>query len=246
VNTFGRVLRRLLAARFQSKSPLTPADGYDLWAPTYDNGDNLLLTLDELVFGNLISNVAIAEKRVLDVGCGTGRHWARILARSPAALSGVDASNGMLDRLREKYPQATLTCTDSHLLPGIADGSFDVVVSTLALGHFADADAAIAEWSRILRPGGDAIVTDLHPEAAERGACTFEHQNRTLTIRLYPRNLASIEAAAAKCGLETVRFEQRLIDEEVRPYFEGKGATPMFVRLKGLPLIYGLHLRKRP
>jgi ubiquinone/menaquinone biosynthesis C-methylase UbiE len=245
VSALGRVLRRLLPARFGSPRPLDPAPGYDLWAPTYDDTDNLLVTLDELVFGSLIAELTISEKRILDVGCGTGRHWAKLLAQRPAALLGVDASQGMLDRLRQKYPQADLRRTDSHLLPGTHDGSFDLVVCTLALAHLPDADAAFAEWSRVLCSDGHAIVTDLHPEAVQRGACTFEHQNRTLEIRLYPRSLASIEGAARKRGLETVKLEQRVIDEAVRPYFEGRGAIAMFDRLAGLPLIYGLHLRKR-
>jgi ubiquinone/menaquinone biosynthesis C-methylase UbiE len=239
------VLRRLLAARPRSTGPLDAVAGYDLWAPTYDDGDNLLVTLDEIVFGNLIGQIAMGGRRVLDVGCGTGRHWARILAMNPAALLGVDASTRMLDRLRAKHPRASLMRTEGYLLPGIPDRSVDVLVSTLALAHFADAEAALAEWSRTLRPGGDAIITDLHPEAVARGACTFEHESRTLTIRLYPRELAAIQDAAAQAGLETVRFEQRVIDEAVQPYFDGKGASPMFARLKGLPLIYGWHLRKR-
>ena len=102
----------------------------------------------------------------------------------------------------------------------------------------------MAEWARVLRPGGDIVLTDLHPEAVARGACTFEHQRRTLLIRLYPRSLDVIVEAAARSGLAPATFEERRIDDAVQSYFERNQATKLFNRIKGLPLIYGLRLRK--
>ena len=108
----------------------------------------------------------------------------------------------MLERLREKYPAATTMLVDGHLLPDIPDQSQDVLVSTLALAHFADVGDTLAEWSRVVRAGGDVVITDLHPEAVARGACTFRHGNRTLAIRLHSRGLDAIVETAARHGRE--------------------------------------------
>ena len=223
---------------------MDPVPAYDLWAPSYDETDNLLVSLDDEIFGRLIGEVGVRGKTVLDVGCGTGRHWAQLLAEGPAHLSGVDASVGMLDRLRAKHPGASVTRVEDHVLAHLPDRSCDLLVSTLALAHFQDVNATMAEWARVLRPGGDIVLTDLHPEAVARGACTFEHERRTLLIRLDPRSLDAILAAAARSGLAPATFEERQIDDAVRSYFEKREATKMFNRLRGLPLIYGLRLRK--
>lgn len=53
---------------------------------------------------------------------------------------------------------------DATLLP-LADRSFDVVVSTLSLHHWADPAGVFAELGRVLRPGGVALIYDLRPFA---------------------------------------------------------------------------------
>src|SRR5436190_9369283 len=70
-----------------------PAAAYDLWAATYDDQpSNLILHLDEIVFGRLLTKVDLQHKTVVDSGCGTGRHWAEILQQGPASLTGYDVS----------------------------------------------------------------------------------------------------------------------------------------------------------
>src|SRR4051812_25648116 len=95
-----RALRRLVPTGRRDA-----ASAYDLWAATYDaEGDNLLVLLDEGLFEGLLRRVEVRGKRVVDVGCGTGRHWAKIAAGGPAELVGYDVSPGMLARLRRKHP----------------------------------------------------------------------------------------------------------------------------------------------
>jgi ubiquinone/menaquinone biosynthesis C-methylase UbiE len=45
------------------------------------------------------------------------------------------------------------------------DASFDVVLSTLSMHHWADPEAGLAEIARVLRPNGRALVWDLRPGA---------------------------------------------------------------------------------
>src|SRR5438270_4798034 len=67
-------LRRLTAA-----TPRAVASAYDLWSATYDDeGDNLLVLLDEELFAGLLARIDVRGKRVVDVGCGTGRHWGKL------------------------------------------------------------------------------------------------------------------------------------------------------------------------
>ena len=108
-------IRERITKLFSRNTETDPAAGYDLWSGSYDQQPgNLMLDLDEAIFSNLLSEVNIRGKTVVDVGCGTGRHWNKLLLQEPAKILGYDVSPGMLDRLKQKYPQATVARTAGH------------------------------------------------------------------------------------------------------------------------------------
>ena len=65
-----------------------------------------MLALDEEVFSGLLSNITIKNKIIADIGCGTGRHWKKILGNDPGKLIGFDVSDEMLKMLQQKFPKA--------------------------------------------------------------------------------------------------------------------------------------------
>src|SRR5438045_907832 len=73
---------------------------YDLWSENYDDQPgNLMLDFDEEIFTMLLDKVDIKDRLVADMGCGTGRHWKKILNKKPGSLTGYDVSEGMLAKL---------------------------------------------------------------------------------------------------------------------------------------------------
>jgi glycosyltransferase involved in cell wall biosynthesis/ubiquinone/menaquinone biosynthesis C-methylase UbiE len=244
VDRFTEARRRRTAPR----APMDPTQAYDLWSATYDDEiDNPLLFLDDQLLSNLLAGVpavSIEGKVIADVGCGTGRHWRWLLAQRPARLIGFDVSTGMLARLGAKYPGAEVHKLDGYPLADTPDGSCDLVISTLTLGYLADPDAALAEWCRILKSGGDMIITDFHPQIAADGTRSFRHQGRTVAIRHYIHPIAALRAAAARRGLVVQRFEEELVDDRLKRFYETDNSQALFQRLRGKPLMYGFHLRK--
>jgi SAM-dependent methyltransferase len=107
--------------------------------------------------------------RVLDLGCGAGRHafeayrrGARVVA-ADLDVKELPPVNAMLAAMRdagEAAPPAAATAlpADATRLP-FADGSFDAVIAAEILEHVPDDIAAMAEIARVLRPGGTAAVT---------------------------------------------------------------------------------------
>ena len=94
--------------------------------------------------------------RWLDVGCGTGALSAGILAAAgPAAVIGVDPSEGFLDLARIQLQDARVRFEigDAQALP-LADGAVDAAVSGLVLNFVPDQPRAIREMMRAVRPGG--------------------------------------------------------------------------------------------
>jgi malonyl-CoA O-methyltransferase len=99
-------------------------------------------------------------RAVIDAGCGTGYALPLLRERFPAAhLIALDFAPGMLRRLADDAP--TPLCADLETLP-LADASVDAVWTSLAL-QWCALRTALAEFARVLRPGGRAWLATLGP-----------------------------------------------------------------------------------
>jgi SAM-dependent methyltransferase len=132
--------------------------------------------LSRLVLGSLygriaadVAAVAPDGARVLEVGCGPGHLSIRLARQHGLDMTGLDLDPGMIQRARanadrlgdeERRPSLLVGDVASLAFP---DGSFDLVVSTLSMHHWADPAAGLAEIGRVLRPGARALVWDFRP-----------------------------------------------------------------------------------
>ncbi len=143
--------------------------GYDRWAEVYDHDGNPLQALEEPVVRAAVGEAA--GLTVLDLGCGTGRHsvW---LANAGANVTAVDFSEGMLAQARRKTEagKVQFLTYDLHQPLPFQAGAFDLVVSGLVLEHLQDLDLFFGEARRVLRGGGRAVVSAMHPAMFLRGA----------------------------------------------------------------------------
>ena len=103
---------------------------------------------------------------MLDLACGNG-YIARKLARAGARVTGVDASTPVMEHARAREEREPLGIgyhvADAARLDGLGDASFDVVVCNMALMDIPDAEGALREAARVLRPGGRLITSLPHP-----------------------------------------------------------------------------------
>lgn len=96
--------------------------------------------------------------RVLEVGCGTGVITEMISALPGVAETvGVDPSEGLVARARDRVPALTFDVGDGQALP-YDDQTFDGVVFATTLCHVPDPIAALAEARRVLRPLGSLLI----------------------------------------------------------------------------------------
>jgi ubiquinone/menaquinone biosynthesis C-methylase UbiE len=223
-----------------------PAKAYDLWSQAYDDQPgNLMLDMDEHIFRSFLSGTQPKSAVIADIGCGTGRHWQKLLQKSPSRLIGFDVSPGMLEKLKNKYPNA-----ETFLLPAagnlqLEDKSVDLLISTLTIAHIPDLSAAFFEWDRVLKQSGEIIITDYHPEAlAKGGKRTFSSGKKTVSIKNHIHSIASIRELSRQLGWTELRFTERVIDDSVKGYYEKQNALQLFEQFREVPIIYGVHFKK--
>jgi ubiquinone/menaquinone biosynthesis C-methylase UbiE len=101
-------------------------------------------------------------QRALDVGCGTG-FLALRLGELGHTVAGVDLSEQMLAQARVKAEQAALEIEfrvgDAADL-GVHDETYDLVVARHVIWNMPDPARAVAEWLRVLRPGGRLLLVE--------------------------------------------------------------------------------------
>ncbi|MFC0625857.1 class I SAM-dependent methyltransferase [Kribbella deserti] len=104
-------------------------------------------------------------EKVLDVGCGTGYLTRRLKAAvgPGGAVTGVDPSRPMLEYAVRHVPTCYFQEASAQALP-FAEGSFDLVASSLAIHHVPPGQQpeAFRELRRVLRPGGRVVIMELH------------------------------------------------------------------------------------
>jgi arsenite methyltransferase len=140
--------------------------------------------------------------RVLDVGCGAGVTAAHLRDRHGLAAVGIDASAALLAAGRSREPALPLALARAEHLPA-GDGVLDAVLAECSLSAMADIDAALAEFRRVLRPGGLLILADLYARCAGSPAQPCITGSAGVLTR------AQIEGKLAGQGFDLVRWQDR-------------------------------------
>jgi ubiquinone/menaquinone biosynthesis C-methylase UbiE len=144
--------------------------------------------------------------RVLDVGCGSG-YFTRLMAEAVApdgTAQGVDPSGEAIAQASSLTRLANCTFSDgiAEALDA-ADGTYDVVVSSLTIHHLPETlrPQAIGEMFRVLRPGGSLLIADSRPPATRIGRQLMSRHSPAMANN--PVDL--IETIVRQAGFEQLR-----------------------------------------
>jgi ubiquinone/menaquinone biosynthesis C-methylase UbiE len=185
---------------------------FDEWAPTYESSRVQRLFFDPIHrrMIKLILNCTIEERpKILDVGCGTGR-LLRYVSNvwTDSRLTGVDVSEAMIKVASEFAPEHDFYVSPAEKLP-LQDNAFDIVLSSLTLHHWNDANQGVKEIARVLRPGGLFCLADhLGPKWAVRFFGPGAKTNRELE-NLYRTNALEIIAKSRFFGWVGIRLARK-------------------------------------
>ena len=159
------------------------ASRFDRWARSYEDNtlqQHLFVPVHQTAL-QLALELLPHPRRVLDVGCGTGRLLRRARRCYPTAeLVGVDLAGQMVATASAVTPTG-LAVSYVHgraeCLP-FTHELFDLIVATLSLRHWTDLPAGVAEIGRILTPGGVVILADVFPSSRRPGPALAMRRRR--------------------------------------------------------------------
>ncbi|KIW67945.1 hypothetical protein PV04_03924 [Phialophora macrospora] len=213
---------------------LSTTRAYDLWSAVYDTDGNFLQALDTIEVRTLLPRMLDTLNdesypqpwKFVDLGCGTGRNTAALLAVDRASsVVGLDVSPGMLavaeKRLQEFHAEGRLRLEvfdmlQEFWLPESAK-SADAVVSTLVIEHV-PADIFFATAGKILKTGGLLLLTNMHSEMGKISQAGFIDPKTGEKIRptSYAHTIEEVEAAALSSGFELLGpIKEQTVDQSM-------------------------------
>ena len=219
---------------------LDARSAYRLWAPSYST-ENAVSAVEERLVRAMTPS--LADARLLDAGCGTGR---RLLAADAKSAIGIDLSEDMLAFARRTCPPAMrFVAGDVRAMP-LANAGSDVTWCRLVIGHLPECAPAYRELARVTAPGGRVIVTDFHPEAYAAGhRRTFRAGGVVHEVEHYLHRLEDHFAAATDAGLHPEEVVHGSISADEWRFYEAAGRAALFDEHLGLKLVLALGFRRR-
>lgn len=195
-------LKRRLIGRSRSLRTLSSIEAYKQWAAVYPpHAHNPLMQIEEAAMLAMMPN--LRNRTVVDLACGTGRYGLLALQQGAAQVIGFDNSFAMLSAGQK---------SESSLLPFVLatteglplkTASVDVALCGLAIGHLSSVHPMMGEIARILRPDGEALISDFHPFLFLTGRRrTFMVNGATYAVEHYAHLYADMDAAAKQVGLK--------------------------------------------
>ena len=215
-------------------SVLSPQEAYRLWAGSYAD-ETAVSFLETELTADLTP--PLADLRLLDAGCGTGR---RLSGVGAALAVGVDISPEMLAAGGGRDTGVQTMVADIRDLP-LPARSFDVIWCRLVIGHLPDCAPVYGELARVADASARLVVTDFHPAAYAAGhRRTFRHGDQVREIEHHVHDLDRHLATARAAGWRLAETRDAAIGPAARPFYAKAGRPALYAEHEGLPVVLGL------
>lgn len=197
-------------------------------APSYDRAARV----QQQVLQQLLSQVSGISGHWLDIGCGTGAALPELARLGAERITGIDIASGMLEQARVQATgvaglQLLESDADDIALP---DACADGILSSLMLQWSEDTGATLAEWLRLLKPGGQLLVATLLPgthheiKQAWQAIDQRPHVNEFLPQNELLAHLKTLGCSDIDLQTDVIRPEYRSLTELLK-YLKEIGAT---------------------
>ena len=203
--------------------------GYDLWSDTYDDTPNPIVAMDARHTLGLLSPQQ--GERILDAGCGTGRHL-KLLMDAGAKTIGLDFSQGMLEVARRNHPEALLVRADLQQSLPFSSGRFDALLCALIGEHLGELRVVFREMRGVLKQAGRLVFSVYHPELAASGKeANFMRDGVEYRLGAYRHTVADYQSILEDAGFRSIVKHEFYGDEEL------VRSTPIAAKFLSCPVL---------
>lgn len=202
-----------------SDTSLRVQKAYNEWAAIYDTNNNPTRDLNYKAIRE--ESLLLSGKRILELGCGTGLNT-NYLVRQAKEVVGVDLSEEMLSRARQRIgdKHVRFIAADITSRWDFDDASFDFMVANLVLEHVENLAHVFQEASRVLRPGGQCYIAELHPYKQLRQSqakFTSRETGREVRVDAFTHMISEYVNEGIKAGLTLLRMKEWQKEDEDIP-----------------------------
>ncbi len=183
---------------------------YDAWSAIYDTDRNPTRDLASVAL--TAQNFPLDGRAVLEIGCGTGRNTVALAERAARVLA-LDFSEGMLEKARERVRSENVEFARHDIREPwpAGENAFDLVIETLVLEHIAGLKPVFQEAFRVLNPGGEFFLCELHPFRQLQGKqaeFADPETGETVFVEVALHTVSEFVNSAVGAGFEIVRVDE--------------------------------------
>lgn len=184
------------------------ADAYNQWANQYDSNENKTRDLDRVATQKTLGKYTF--DKVLELGCGTGKNTTWLLEQG-AEVIGVDFSEGMLEKAREKIQSAKANFLQADITkewPGEIP-TVDLATCSLTLEHIADLNFVFQQAYQKIKAGGFFFICELHPFKQYIGSkARYETADGVQELEVHVHHISAFLNAAKQNGFSLIELEE--------------------------------------
>lgn len=181
---------------------------YDNWSAQYDTNFNRTRDMEALSLRETLNDIAF--ENCLEIGCGTGKNTAWLLTKAKS-VTAVDLSAEMLAKAKEKIDDEKVKFIQSDILQewGFANDQYDLISFSLVLEHIEDLEPVFEKASKVISPGGNIYIGELHPFKQYSGSkARFDSDEGVQVVPCFNHHLSDFVQAANKYGFGIERINE--------------------------------------
>ena len=211
---------------------VSAVEGHRIWSHQYDESPNPILALEMRVLAPRLG--ILSGRSICDAGSGTGR-WMQWASSQGARVFGFDACREMIvESFHKPGLQGRSVQADVCRIP-IKNNSVDIAICSFTLGYLPSPFDLLRELARVARC---VIVSDLHPEAVNRGwTRSFRAAGERYEMVHHGHSIAQLDAAAKAARLIPAWRSEPSFGEPEREIFRRAGKEAAFEGAIRLPAI---------
>lgn len=189
-------------------------DAYNDWSTQYDTNVNPTRDLEGLALREMLADLSFG--RILEIGCGTGKNTAWLMARAEE-LTAVDFSENMLAKAKAKITSERVRFVQADVLSAwdFAKGKYDLVTFSLVLEHVEDLSVVFEKVAAVTAAGSYVYVGELHPFKQYSGSkARFETESGTQVLTSFDHHISDFLGAAFLSDFELITLNEHFDNKD--------------------------------